>query len=35
MFDEGRIVEDGPPEQIFGDPQEERTKEFLHAVIER
>ncbi|GAB3207167.1 ectoine/hydroxyectoine ABC transporter ATP-binding protein EhuA [Marinactinospora thermotolerans] len=34
MFDQGRIVEEGPPEQIFGDPHEERTKEFLHAVLE-
>ena len=35
MFDGGRIVEEGPPEQIFGDPQEQRTKDFLHAVLDR
>ncbi|MBB5434349.1 polar amino acid transport system ATP-binding protein [Nocardiopsis composta] len=34
MFDEGRIAEEGPPEQLFGDPQEERTKTFLKAVLE-
>ncbi|ASU82350.1 L-cystine ABC transporter ATP-binding protein YecC [Nocardiopsis gilva YIM 90087] len=34
MFDQGQILEEGPPEQIFGDPQEERTKSFLHAVLE-
>ncbi|WP_460998914.1 ectoine/hydroxyectoine ABC transporter ATP-binding protein EhuA [Streptomonospora sediminis] len=34
MFDEGRIAEEGPPERIFGDPKEERTKTFLKAVLE-
>ncbi|MFI7504650.1 ectoine/hydroxyectoine ABC transporter ATP-binding protein EhuA [Streptomyces sp. NPDC049687] len=33
MFDQGRVVEAGPPEQIFGAPQEERTREFLSAVL--
>lgn len=28
--DGGAIVEQGPPEQIFGDPQSERLKSFLH-----
>lgn len=32
MFDAGRIVEAGPPEQIFGDPEQDRTREFLSAV---
>jgi len=35
MFDEGRIVEEAPPAQIFADPEEPRTKAFLHAVIDR
>jgi len=26
---DGQIVEQGPPEQIFGNPQNERTKNFL------
>ncbi|MFC4500495.1 MULTISPECIES: ectoine/hydroxyectoine ABC transporter ATP-binding protein EhuA [Streptomyces] len=33
MFDAGRIVESGPPEKIFNDPEEERTREFLSAVL--
>jgi polar amino acid transport system ATP-binding protein len=32
MFDQGRVVEQGPPEQIFGNPTEERTKKFLEIV---
>ncbi len=34
MFDRGQVVEQGPPEQIFGAPQQERTRSFLHAVVE-
>jgi polar amino acid transport system ATP-binding protein len=34
MFDSGVIVEDGPPEKIFNDPDHERTRTFLRAVIE-
>ncbi|MEV0980682.1 ectoine/hydroxyectoine ABC transporter ATP-binding protein EhuA [Streptomyces sp. NPDC049915] len=33
MFDAGRIVEAGPPEKIFNDPEQERTREFLSAVL--
>ncbi|WP_326826868.1 ectoine/hydroxyectoine ABC transporter ATP-binding protein EhuA [Streptosporangium sp. NBC_01639] len=33
MFDQGRIVEDGPPAQVCDDPQEQRTRDFLQAVI--
>ena len=32
FFDEGRIAESGSPEQIFGSPQNERTREFLRKV---
>jgi len=35
MFDAGRVVEQGPPEQIFNEPQEQRTRDFLHAVLGR
>jgi polar amino acid transport system ATP-binding protein len=35
MFDHGRAVEQGPPHEIFKTPTEERTKQFLHAVLER
>jgi polar amino acid transport system ATP-binding protein len=34
MFDEGHIVEAGPPSKILDDPAEERTKAFLGAVFE-
>ncbi|MET8163051.1 ectoine/hydroxyectoine ABC transporter ATP-binding protein EhuA [Streptomyces sp. NPDC057456] len=33
MFDAGRVIEAGPPEQIFGSPEQERTREFLSAVL--
>ena len=29
FMDEGRIVEEGPPGQLFGQPREERTQRFL------
>ena len=31
---EGRILEEGPPEQIFGAPREERTRQFLQRIID-
>ncbi|GHF94606.1 ectoine/hydroxyectoine ABC transporter ATP-binding protein EhuA [Streptomyces thermodiastaticus] len=33
MFDAGRVVESGPPEKIFGEPEQERTRQFLSAVL--
>jgi polar amino acid transport system ATP-binding protein len=33
MFDSGRIIEAGPPEKIFSDPELDRTREFLSAVL--
>ena len=33
FMDEGRIMEQGTPQQIFNDPQNERTKEFLSKVL--
>jgi polar amino acid transport system ATP-binding protein len=33
FMDGGNIVEDGPPDQIFYDPQHPRTKEFLSKVL--
>jgi polar amino acid transport system ATP-binding protein len=33
FMDGGRIVESGPPEQIFNEPQEERTRTFLQRVL--
>jgi len=34
FFSEGKIAEQGPPEQIFGDPQNQRTQQFLNAVLD-
>ncbi|MCB8883381.1 amino acid ABC transporter permease/ATP-binding protein [Acidisoma cellulosilytica] len=33
FMDEGRIVETGPPDQIFGRPNSERLKRFLSEVL--
>ncbi len=30
---DGRILEQGPPEQVLGDPREERTRQFLRRVL--
>jgi polar amino acid transport system ATP-binding protein len=35
MFDGGRVIEDAPPEKLFSAPDHPRTKEFLHAVLDR
>ena len=29
FLDAGRILEQGPPAEVFANPREERTKEFL------
>ena len=34
FLDQGAILESGPPERIFSDPQEPRTREFLRRIIE-
>ncbi len=33
FMDKGFIVEEGPPEEIFGDPKNDRTKDFLARVL--
>jgi len=33
MFDGGKIIESGPPEQIFTAPTNERTRKFLGTVL--
>ncbi len=33
MFDRGVIVEEDTPDKIFSDPREERTQDFLRAVL--
>jgi polar amino acid transport system ATP-binding protein len=34
FLDAGVILEEGPAEQLFSEPREERTREFLRRVIE-
>ncbi|WP_048647970.1 ectoine/hydroxyectoine ABC transporter ATP-binding protein EhuA [Nitratireductor soli] len=34
FFHSGKIAEQGAPDKIFNDPQEERTRQFLSAVLE-
>lgn len=33
FMDEGKIVEQGPPDELFGNPQNERTRAFLSKVL--
>ena len=33
FMDEGKIVEEGTPQEIFNDPKEQRTKDFLNKVL--
>ncbi len=34
FLDEGLVLEEGPPERIFREPTEARTREFLQRIIE-
>ncbi|HEY9163674.1 MAG TPA: amino acid ABC transporter ATP-binding protein, partial [Magnetovibrio sp.] len=33
FFDQGVICEEGPPAQIFTEPREERTRQFLKKIV--
>ena len=33
FLDNGRILEQGPPAEIFSNPREARTREFLRRVL--
>ncbi|MFD7908902.1 amino acid ABC transporter ATP-binding protein [Kitasatospora sp. NPDC059747] len=33
FLDGGVVLEQGPPEQVFGDPREERTRRFLSRIV--
>ena len=33
FMDDGRIIEQGPPEHFFENPTEERTKLFLSKIL--
>ena len=34
FLDEGRVLEEGPPDRIFGSPEQPRTRAFLQRIIE-
>ena len=34
MFDDGQVIESGMPSELLGDPQHERTRNFLGAVFD-
>jgi polar amino acid transport system ATP-binding protein len=34
FLDEGVILEQGPPGQMFGEPREERTRQFLQRIMQ-
>jgi ABC-type polar amino acid transport system ATPase subunit len=33
MMDDGRIIEEGTPDHFFQAPREERTQQFLAAIL--
>jgi polar amino acid transport system ATP-binding protein len=33
MMDDGRIIEEGTPEQLFDAPQHARTRQFLSKIL--
>ncbi len=34
FLDEGVVLEDGPPDRLFSEPREARTRQFLQRIIE-
>ena len=34
FLDGGRIVEEGPPQSMFSEPREARTRQFLQRIID-
>jgi polar amino acid transport system ATP-binding protein len=34
FFYQGKIAEEGPPQEMFSNPKNERTRQFLRAVLE-
>lgn len=33
FMEQGKVVEEGSPDEIFENPKEERTKEFLRSIL--
>jgi polar amino acid transport system ATP-binding protein len=34
FLEDGQVLEEGPPEQVLGDPREPRTRQFLRRIID-
>ena len=34
FLEEGRIIEDAPPEELFASPRDERTRRFLRRIVD-
>jgi polar amino acid transport system ATP-binding protein len=34
FLEEGRIIEDGPPAELFTSPRDERTRRFLRRIVD-
>jgi ABC-type polar amino acid transport system ATPase subunit len=34
FMDEGQIIEEAPPEILFNNPSQERTKRFLSKILD-
>jgi general L-amino acid transport system ATP-binding protein len=34
FMDGGRIIEQAPPKELFGNPQSERTQKFLSQILD-
>ena len=34
FLDKGLILEEGPPAEIFSNPREERTRQFLQRIVD-
>lgn len=35
FMDQGIIIEQGPPKQLFSAPKEERTRTFLRSIVNK
>jgi len=35
FMDQGKIIEQGRPEKVLGDPEHRRTQDFLRRVVHR
>jgi ABC-type polar amino acid transport system ATPase subunit len=34
FLEEGRIIEDAPPAELFSRPKDERTQRFLRRIVD-